>query len=63
MSALLTREGTLARTAEPATATGRWRSRDACHRVRAAIQEMNYVSRRVVELQAPWIAGEQRQGR
>ncbi len=63
MSALLTREGTRARTAELATATGRWRSRDACHRVHLAIQEMNYVSRRVLQLQAPWIAGEQRQGR
>jgi hypothetical protein len=26
----------------------------AWHRIRLAIQEMNYASRRVVELQAPW---------
>jgi hypothetical protein len=63
MSALMTREGTRARAAEPATATGHGRFREACHRVRLAIQEMNYVSRRVVEQQAPWIVDEQRQGR
>jgi hypothetical protein len=29
----------------------------AWHRVREAIAEMNYASRRIVEVQAPWFAG------
>ena len=51
MTAQLTHEGTQARTTEPATR--RPRLREACHRIRLTIQEMNYASRRVVELQAP----------
>jgi hypothetical protein len=54
MTAQLTREGTGATTAEPAPPAGRGRGRYACHRIHLAIQEMNYASRRVVELQAPW---------
>ena len=59
MTAQLTHEGTQARTTEPATPAGRGRLREACHRIHLAIQEMNHASRRVVELQAPWIVDEQ----
>jgi hypothetical protein len=61
MSAQLTRRATQDRTADPATpATPATRGplREACHRIRLIIQEMNYASRRVVELQAPWIVDE-----
>jgi len=59
MSALLTHEGTQASTTETVASTGRgpW------HRIRLAIQEMNYAARRVVELQAPWIVDQQWQSR
>ena len=53
MTAQLTHEGTQARAAEPATPAGRGRLREACHRILLTIQEMNYASRRAVELQAP----------
>ena len=56
MSAQLTHEGTQVRTTEQA---GRGRLRGACHRIRLAIQEMNYASRRVVEVQAPWSVDKQ----
>ena len=59
MTAQLTHEGTQARTTEPTTPAGRGRLREACHRIHLAIKEMNYVSRRVVELQAPWSVDEQ----
>jgi hypothetical protein len=49
MSAQVVTTGTQFETAEPVTFAGR-----AWHRVRLAIQEMNYASRRVVERQAPW---------
>jgi hypothetical protein len=32
----------------------------AWHRVRLAVAEMNYATRRLYELQVPWSAGEQR---
>jgi hypothetical protein len=54
MTAQLTHEGTAARTTEPTAAAGYGRLREACHRIRLTIQEMNRASRRVVELQAPW---------
>jgi hypothetical protein len=54
MSALLTHEGTQARTTEPAASAGRgW------HRIRLTVQEMSYAARRVVELQAPWSVDQQ----
>jgi hypothetical protein len=54
MTAQLTHDGTQARTTVMVTpAVGR-RLREAFHRTRLTIQEMNYASRRVVELQAPW---------
>ena len=54
MTAQLTHEGTQARTTEQATPAGRGRLRAACRRIRLAVAEMNYASRRVVERQAPW---------
>ena len=59
MSAQLTHEGTQARTTEPAAPAGRGRLRGAWHRIRLSIQEMNYASRRVVEVQAPWSVDKQ----
>jgi hypothetical protein len=59
MTAQLTHQGTQARTTAPATPAGHGRLREACHRIHLAIQEMNYASRRVVELQAPWTVDEQ----
>jgi hypothetical protein len=59
MSALLTRKGTQARTTEPATPAVRGWLREACHRIRLTAAEMNYASRRVTELQAPWSVDQQ----
>ena len=59
MTAQLTHEGTQAQTAEPATLAGRGRLREACHRIHVAIREMNYASRRVIEIQAPWSVDKQ----
>jgi len=59
MSAQLTHERIQARATQPTTVAGRGRLRGACHRIRLTIQEMNYASRRVTELQAPWIVDEQ----
>jgi hypothetical protein len=49
MSAQVITKGTQLGTPEAVSFAGR-----AWHRVRLAIQEMNYASRRVVERQAPW---------
>jgi hypothetical protein len=54
MSATLTHEGTQVVATNPA---GHGLLRTMWHRIRAAVREMNYASRRVVEVQAPWIAG------
>jgi hypothetical protein len=59
MSALLTHEATQARTTQSAAAAGRGPLRGAWHRIRLAVQEMNYAARRVVELQAPWSVDQQ----
>jgi hypothetical protein len=40
MTALLSRVGTQARAAEPATPAGRGRLREACHRIRLTVQEL-----------------------
>jgi hypothetical protein len=63
MSALLTQEGTAARTTGPTVSAGRGRLRRACHRIRMTVAEMNYATRRVVELQAPWSVDKQWNGR
>ena len=59
MSAQLTHEGTQAKTTQPATPADRGRLRSAWHRIRLTVAEMNYATRRVVELQAPWSVDEQ----
>ena len=59
MSAQLTHEGIQARTTQPTTAAGPGRLRRVCHRIRLTVQEMNYASRRIVEVQAPWSVDEQ----
>jgi hypothetical protein len=59
MTAQLTHEGTQAQTTQAATPVGGRRLREACHRIHLTIQEMNYASRRLVELQAPWSVDEQ----
>jgi hypothetical protein len=55
----LTREGTPARTTEQSAAGRNGRLRRAWHRIRLTVDEINYAGRRVVELQAPWIADDQ----
>jgi hypothetical protein len=59
MSALLTDEGTEARTTQTVDPAERGRLRGAWHRIRRTVQDMNYASRRVVEVQAPWSVDEQ----
>jgi hypothetical protein len=56
MTALLTREGHRTITTSAADSTGHGRLRGACRRIRLTVGEMNYAARRVVEVQAPWIA-------
>ena len=56
MSALLTDEGTEARTTGTVVSADRGGLRGAWHRIRAAVQEMNYGARRAVEVQAPWVS-------
>ena len=58
MAALLTHEGTEARTTGTAASAGRGGLRGAWHRIRRTVQEMNYAARRVVEVQAPWSVDE-----
>jgi hypothetical protein len=52
MTAQFTHEGTPAWIAEPTITISRWRL--LWLRIRLTINEMNYASNRVVELQAPW---------
>jgi hypothetical protein len=59
MSAQLIHEGIQATTAQPTTPAGAGRLRSAWQQIRAAVAEMNYAARRLVELQAPWIVDEQ----
>jgi len=54
MSAQLTRVEIQPSTTDPIARTGLGRLRGAWSRIRSTVQEMNYASRRVVELQAPW---------
>ena len=58
MSALLTDEGTEARTTGTVVSADRGGLQGAWHRIRRTVQEMNYASRRVVEVQAPWSVDE-----
>jgi hypothetical protein len=54
MTATLVHEEAQAPTAQAASTASRGRLREAFHRIHLAVAEMNYASRRVVELQAPW---------
>jgi hypothetical protein len=63
MSALLTHDGTQATTTETAAPAGRGWLRGSWHRIRLTVAEMNYATRRVTELQAPWIVDQQWHGR
>jgi hypothetical protein len=59
MSALLTHETTQASTTKTAAPAGRGPLSGAWHRIRRTVQEMNDATRRVTELQAPWIVDQQ----
>jgi hypothetical protein len=54
MTTLVTEQETPSQTTPAGAPAGRSRLRDACHQIQLAIQEMNYASRRLAELQAPW---------
>jgi hypothetical protein len=41
--------------AEPNAPAGRGRLRGAWHRIRRIVADMNYATRRLTEVQAPWI--------
>jgi hypothetical protein len=58
MSAQLAHEVTQTRTAEQAAAAGRRGLRGAWRRIRLTVQEMNYATRRITELQTSWIVDE-----
>ena len=51
---LFTHEATQTETTGQTAPATQSRLQTACHRVRLAVQEMNYAIRRLVELQAPW---------
>ncbi len=55
MSAQLTHQVTQTRTPQLAAPARRGGLRGAWHRIRLAAAETNYASRRIVELQAPWV--------
>jgi hypothetical protein len=59
MSAQLTHQGIRPTTTQPAATAGHGPLRGAWHQLRLAIQEINYASHRMVEVQAPWIADKQ----
>ena len=54
MSAQFTHQVTQATTTDPIARARLGRLHRAWYRIRFTLQEMNYASRRVVELQAPW---------
>jgi hypothetical protein len=54
MTAHLAPEETQARTVQPAVPARPGWLRRVWHQIRAAVAEMNYVSRRAVEVQTPW---------
>ncbi len=63
MTAQLTDQATPTTSTAPATPAGRGPIRATWHRIVLAVQEMNYASRRLVELQAPWSVDNHRHGR
>ncbi len=54
MTAQLSLEEIPVETTEPTAPAGHRRIRGAFHRIRRTVAEMNYASRRLVEVQAPW---------
>jgi hypothetical protein len=54
MTAPFTHQTTPAWIEEPAIMISHGRLRELWYRIRLTIQDMNYASRRLVELQAPW---------
>ena len=59
MTAQLIHEGTEDRTTAKVAPADRGGPRGTWHRIRRTVQEMNYATRRVVELQAPWSVDKQ----
>jgi hypothetical protein len=59
MSAQVFAKGTQFGTPESVTFAGQGRLRGAWHRIRQVVAEMNYGSRRIVEVQAPWTVDDQ----
>jgi hypothetical protein len=59
MSAQVFTKGTQFGTPESVTSVSQGRLRGAVHRIRQVVAEMNYGSRRIVEVQAPWTVDDQ----
>jgi hypothetical protein len=59
MTAQFTNEEIQGWTTKPTAPASHGRIREAIHRIRCTVQEMNYASRRVVEVQAPWSVDKQ----
>lgn len=59
MTAQFSHEVTQATTTDPISQPRLGRLRGAWYRIRFTVQEMNYATRRVTELQAPWLVDEQ----
>ena len=59
MTAQFTHQGIQALTTSRPPRAAAGRLREACHRLRLAVQDMSYGARRPVEVQAPWIVDEQ----
>jgi hypothetical protein len=59
MSAQLTHDGIQDQKTERTDSARHGRLRGVWERIRATVQEMNYATRRVVEVQAPWSVDEQ----
>jgi len=59
MTVQLTDHGTQAPTTQQATTAGRGWLREVGHRIHRILQDMNYGSRRAVEVQAPWSVDKQ----
>jgi hypothetical protein len=59
MSAQLTHKGIQAKTTRSTVSASTGRLRGAWHQIRQSVAEMNYSTRRLVEVQAPWAIDEQ----
>jgi len=63
MSAQLTHKGIQSKTTRPTVSASTGRLHNAWHQIRLTVAEMNYATRRLVELQAPWAIDEKRPSR